>query len=71
MNVDKVNLNINNNAYCAQRKVNNNLNTNYLGFTGSIPQSVIEKEINALNPKMLKWINKLKNHIGEVSGYLY
>ena len=64
MNVDKVNLNITNNAYCAQRK-QNNLNTNYLGFTGSIPQSVIEKEINALNPKMLKWINKLKHHIGE------
>ena len=64
MNVDKVNLNIANNVYCAQRnaKKQNNYNP---GFTGAIPQYVIEQEINALNPKILRGINKLKNNIGE------
>lgn len=64
MNVDKVNLNINSKAYYAQRKAKNQ-NKNNLGFTGNIPQSVIEKEINTLNPKVLRGINKLKHNIGE------
>lgn len=63
MNINKINLNTNNNRYYYKNP--NNTEHNQIGFTGNIPQATIEKEINALNPSILKWINKLKNNIGE------
>ena len=63
MNIDKINLNIKNSGYHSQRQ--SKTPNNQIGFTSSIPQSTIEKEINALNPSILRGINKLKNNIGE------
>ena len=63
MNVDKVNLKNGSNAYQIQRKSKNGNPKLY--FTGNIPQYVIEKEINALNPPVLKGLNTLKSNIGE------
>lgn len=63
MNVNKINLNTNNNRY--YYKSQNNTEHNQIGFTSNIPQATIEKEINALNPSILRGINKLKNNIGE------
>lgn len=63
MNVNKINLNTNNNRYYYKNQ--NNTTNNQIGFTSNIPQSTIEKEINALNPSILRGINKLKNNIGE------
>lgn len=63
MNVNKINLNTNNNRYYYKNP--NNTTNNQIGFTSNIPQSTIEKEINALNPSILRGINKLKNNIGE------
>lgn len=61
MKIDKINLKTNN-------RYNYNFQTipnNQVGFTSNIPQATIEKEINALNPSILRGINKLKNNIGE------
>lgn len=63
MNIDKINLNIKNNGYYSQRQ--SKTQSNQIGFTSNIPQATIEKEINALNPSILRGINKLKNNIGE------
>lgn len=63
MNVNKINLNTNNNRYYYKNQ--NNTEHNQIGFTSNIPQATIEKEINALNPSILRGINKLKNNIGE------
>lgn len=63
MNIDKINLNIKNNGYYSQRQ--SKAQSNQIGFTSNIPQATIEKEINALNPSILRGINKLKNNIGE------
>ena len=63
MNVNKINLNTKNNGYYYQQQ--NNITNNQVGFTSNIPQATIEKEINALNPSILRGINKLKNNIGE------
>ena len=63
MNVNKINLNTKNNGYHYQQQ--NNITNNQVGFTSNIPQATIEKEINALNPSILRGINKLKNNIGE------
>lgn len=63
MNIDKVNLNIKNNRYCSQGQ--SKIQNTQIGFTSNIPQATIEKEINALNPSILRGINKLKNNIGE------
>lgn len=63
MNVDKINLNTVNNPFYGQRKAK--MNNNHFAFTGNVSQTVIENEINALNPKILRGINKLKHNIGE------
>lgn len=63
MNIDKINLNIKNSGYHSQRQ--SKTKNNQIGFTSNIPQATIEKEINALNPSILRGINKLKNNIGE------
>ena len=63
MNIDKINQNIKNNGYYYKKP--NNTTHNQIGFTSNIPQATIEKEINSLNPSILRGINKLKNNIGE------
>lgn len=63
MSVEKVNFNIAGNAYNTQRNLKNS--NNEIGFSGTIPQGVIQKEINGLNSPFLKGLNKLKNNIGE------
>ncbi len=63
MSVEKVNFNIAGNAYNTQRNLKNSKNE--IVFSGTIPQGVIQKEINGLNSPFLKGLNKLKNNIGE------
>ena len=63
MKIEKVNSNFVNSAYLD--KLNDKTASIQTGFTGSIPQAVIEKEINKRNPKVLKGINRLRNNIGE------
>ena len=63
MKIDNINQNIKNSGYYSQRQ--NKIQKHQVGFTSNIPQATIEKEINALNPTILKGINKLKNNIGE------
>ncbi len=64
MKIEKVNSNFVNSAYLD--KLNDRTISNQTGFTGSIPQAVLEKEINKQNPKVLKGINRLRNNIGEL-----
>ena len=63
MKIEKVNSDFINKTYLD--RLNDRTASNQTGFTGSIPQSVIEKEINKRNPKVLKGINRLRNNIGE------
>ncbi len=67
MKVEKVNLNISSAQYQAQKPVYRiSSQPDQTSFKGNISQSVIEKEINALNTPMLRGINKLKSNIGEL-----
>ena len=66
MKVEKVNLNISGANYQAKKPVYRQAHPNQTSFQGNISQSVIEKEINALNTPLLRGINKLKSNIGEL-----
>ncbi len=63
MNIEKVNSDFINSTYLT--KLNDRTAANKVGFTGNIPQAIIEKEINKRNTPVLKGINRLRNNIGE------